>query len=439
MDKIKKYIIIVLCSILIIVIALLFFNSDFEKSKQIKSSGDVGENELNNNTKIEKVSELNEFYTVKVIADAYVEAFLEENNEELYNVLDPEYISSFNVTQENVCSKLNLISNYNVEEQNYYKYHIDKMYVSKHKNISTYFINGTIINTSSEYKSNFMFMIELDTNSYYYILPQEYMESQQYNFLKEDEQYNTHLTKIQNTEYNQYEFQENNDEYTVILDHMSKLTDYLVYNLDNSYNLFDNNYKNKRFNTLNDYKMYIQNNIKYILSSTIKKYKIIEDRDYTEYICIDQYGNYYIFKDKGVMDYTVMLDTYTVDSEEFNNKYNNGSEQLKVGMNLEKVFQALNRKDYKYIYEKLDNNFKQNNFSTLTDFEIYAKNTFYDMNKIEYGEFEEKSGVYVYKITLSDATQSREDENTNEDNKIAKNFIVKLEDNNNFKMAFNVD
>lgn len=39
------------------------------------------------------------------------------------------------------------------------------------------------------------------------------------------------------------------------------------------------------------------------------------------------------------MDYTVMLDTYTIDSDEFNNKYNNGSEQLKVGMNLEKIFQ----------------------------------------------------------------------------------------------------
>ena len=103
-------------------------------------------------------------------------------------------------------------------------------------------------------------------------------------------------------------------------------------------------------------------------------------------------------------------------------------------MNLEKIFQALNRKDYNYIYEKLDNNFKQNNFSTLTDFETYAKNTFFDINKIEYGDFEEKSGVYVYKISLFDATES-----ANEENKVTKNFIIKLEDNNNFKMAFNVD
>ena len=42
--------------------------------------------------------------------------------------------------------------------------------------------------------------------------------------------------------------------------------------------------------------------------------------------------------------------------------------------------------------------------------------------------------MYVYKISLSDATES-----ANEEKKVTKNFIIKLEDNNNFKMAFNVD
>ena len=58
---------------------------------------------------------------------------------------------------------------------------------------------------------------------------------------------------------------------------------------------------------------------------------------------------------------------------------------------------------------------------------------------LEYGEFEEKSGVYVYKISLSDATESSDEETANEEKKVMKNFIVKLEDNNDFKMAFNVD
>ena len=144
------------------------------------------------------------------------------------------------------------------------------------------------------------------------------------------------------------------------------------------------------------------------------------------------------------MNYTVKFDTYTINTEEFNNKYDNGSEQLKVGMNLEKVFQALNRKDYDYIYGKLDSTFKQNNFKTLEDFEKFAKENFNDINKFEYGKFQEQSGVYIYEILISDAqekvTDDKEENNeqTSED-KIQKNFVVKLEDNREFKFAFNIN
>ena len=179
------------------------------------------------------------------------------------------------------------------------------------------------------------------------------------------------------------------------------------------------------------------------MASSIEKYKINDKENEKEYICIDQYGNYYIFKDNGVMNYTVKLDTYTIDTEDFNNKYDNGSDQLKVGMNLEKIFQALNRKDYEYIYEKLDSTFKQNNFSTLNDFEQYAKENFYDINKIEYGKFQEKSGVYIYEILISDAQEivSNDEEKNDEqisENKIQRNFVVKLEDNKDFIFAFNL-
>ena len=214
---------------------------------------------------------------------------------------------------------------------------------------------------------------------------------------------------------------------------MSKLVADMTYDIENSYNTLDNDYKN-----------YITKNFSTILASSIEKYKINEMENEKEYICIDQYGNYYIFKDNGVMNYTVKFDTYTINTEEFNNKYDNGSEQLKVGMNLEKVFQALNRKDYDYIYGKLDSTFKQNNFKTLEDFEKFAKENFNDINKFEYGKFQEQSGVYIYEILISDAqekvTDDKEENNeqTSED-KIQKNFVVKLEDNREFKFAFNIN
>ena len=185
-----------------------------------------------------------------------------------------------------------------------------------------------------------------------------------------------------------------------------------------------------KFDTLDEYKKYMKKNIRYIISSSIEKYQINEFDEYTEYICIDQYGNYYIFKETGVMNYTLQLDTYTIDSQEFIEKYNKGSEQLKVGMNLEKIFQALNRKDYEYIYKKLHNTFKTNNFPTLQSFEDYMEENFFDMNKIDYGKFEEKSGVYIYEVNITDATEI-------EENTIEKSFIVQLNEGTDFAISFN--
>ena len=250
---------------------------------------------------------------------------------------------------------------------------------------------------------------------------------------------NDNINSIEGNDYNEIMEEEINDEYVAKRDFDNFKNIFIAKN-EVSYNYIEQEYKNKKFSNINDYENYSKKIKEELKNIQLKKYKSINDNlDYTEYICIDQYGNYYIFKDEGAMDYTVMLDTYTIDSDEFNNKYNNGSEQLKVGMNLEKVFQALNRKDYNYIYEKLDDNFKQNYFSTLEDFESYAKNIFFDINKIKYEDFEEKSGLYVYKIILSDANQGGEDEDTNEETKVIKNFIVKLEDNNSFKIAFNIE
>lgn len=167
----------------------------------------------------------------------------------------------------------------------------------------------------------------------------------------------------------------------------------------------------------------------------MNKYKVNKKDNHTEYICIDQYGNYYIFDEIAVMKYTVRLDTYTIDSDEFLNKYNNGSEQLKVGMNLEKVFQALNRKDYQYIYEKLYPEFRENNFPTLNKFKEYMQNEFFEINKITYGEFESKSNIDIYDVYITDA---REDEEEADIKKVEKSFILKLGEGTDFEMSFNI-
>ena len=75
----------------------------------------------------------------------------------------------------------------------------------------------------------------------------------------------------------------------------------------------------------------------------MKAYSINGNR----YVCKDGKDNFYIFNVNKVLDYTVVLDTYTVDLPEFTEKYNKVNAQEKVALNINKVITALNNKDYK--------------------------------------------------------------------------------------------
>lgn len=55
-----------------------------------------------------------------------------------------------------------------------------------------------------------------------------------------------------------------------------------------------------------------------------------------QYICVDQTGKYLIFKEKSIMDYEIILDTYTIDLPEFVEQYNSSSEDKKVQFNIQK-------------------------------------------------------------------------------------------------------
>lgn len=431
MKDLKKIIIIILVLILILTAMIVFLLKKYENKPHEDFSSPYGDEKIVQK-EVARVNKNIDYYSVELIVNNYFSAIISEDKDNLYNILNPESITKLNINKDNVVSKLNIILNEEDNNIEHYKFIIDNMYFAEsEENIVTYFVYLKVLNTMTENVIETSLMVETDTqNDTYYIIPFEYMKEEGYLSIKEGTPYDTNIKNIENSAYNEIEYQ-NLDEYTIILNLMTNFTDKIIYNLDDSYNLFNTEYKNSKFATLDEYKKYIKNNIRDILASSIKKYKINEYDSYTEYICLDQYGNYYIFDETAVMQYTVQLDTYTIDSEEFLNKYNNGSDQLKVGMNLEKVFQALNRKDYEYIYEKLDNTFKANNFSTLEAFETYMKDNFFNINKIEYGKFENKSGVYVYEIKITDATEESEDE-------IGKNFIIKLEEDTKFKMSFNV-
>lgn len=117
MNKIKKYIIVTISLIIIIVGILLIYSSKPVQTKINEEIGDSGEETDYNNSIICEVEDINKYYSVQLITNSYMYSLLEQDADSLYNVLDPQYINQFNINKDNIISKLGKIDVSNIEEE----------------------------------------------------------------------------------------------------------------------------------------------------------------------------------------------------------------------------------------------------------------------------------------------------------------------------------
>ena len=96
-DKIKKYIIVTISLIIIIVGILLIYSSKPVQTKINEEIGDSGEETDYNNSIICEVEDINKYYSVQLITNSYMYSLLEQDADSLYNVLDTQYINQFKI------------------------------------------------------------------------------------------------------------------------------------------------------------------------------------------------------------------------------------------------------------------------------------------------------------------------------------------------------
>ncbi len=205
-----------------------------------------------------------------------------------------------------------------------------------------------------------------------------------------------------------------------------------MYNQEAIYNSLDEEYRNKRFESLEEFEQYAKDNIRRYITMSITKYQKTNNEEYTQYVLIDKNDKEYIFRETGTMQFKIILDTYTIDIPEFVERYNESNTQEKVILNINKFMQSINDKNYKYAYSLLANSFKSQNFRTEQEFENYVKENFFETNNFSYERYGNESGTYyTYEVKITDKTG----ENTEE---ITKTFIVLLKDGTDFELSFNV-
>lgn len=250
---------------------------------------------------------------------------------------------------------------------------------------------------------------------------------------KQQQYYERNYETIGSNKYNEIPYTSISDQQLCniyLMDYRSNM----INHPEDAYELLDEEYRESRFGDIEKYKEYIKKNEEKIFKMKLSKFKITKYKDGNRYTCIDQYDNYYIFRETAIMKYSVILDTYTLDDlPEYVERYNKADEQKKTAYCVDRFIKALNDDNYKFAYSLLADSFKQKYFKTYQSFENYAKKNFAGKPKEAFSGFTNEGNVYN---TISVTLSKSEDDVTDA---LTKTFIVKLGEGTKFELSFNVD
>lgn len=193
-------------------------------------------------------------------------------------------------------------------------------------------------------------------------------------------------------------------------------------NVGNAYNLLNEEYREKRFGNIDRFKQYITEKQHQLSNIKIMQYKVEEGYDYTVYKGTDEHGNYYHIIKNENMEYSIILDNYTMQD------YSDASTVEKIEKSVEKFILMLNSADYWNAYNVLEQTFKAAYFPTEQDFINYIKNNWFARNIIASKEVTEE-GVCI--ITIKDSIALTA-------NKIQKQFKVNLGEEMEFTIEFSI-
>lgn len=353
---------------------------------------------------------------VQTLASKYDIYSEEQKLNEIIRLLDVKYIEENNIAANNLKDYIKIDNDEVVISK------IIKMKSLEEEQFQFYIINVEVTTESSS-KYNEYYVVTLDEyNSTWMIRPINNCNN------IDEVQVNKDIESINND--NVYSYERVTDS-EMAETYFIKYKQLILNNSKEAYEKLDEQYRAKRFNDYKGFEQYINKNKPEIETLSVDEYLVNEYDDYREYVCKDKYENIYKFKAISVIDYTVELDTYTITSEKFKEKYDNANAQNKVMMNIDKWIKMLNNRDYTAAFYVLDETFRNNNFDgDVNVFETYIKSKYPAHYKVKFSSFTEKPGdVYSQDIVLTEiGTDSSSEQETT--------IIMKLQEDINFAMSF---
>lgn len=446
MEKSKR-ILIVLIILLIVMSVMVALLINTNKKQEVSRGNNTYTSIVSEQDEaFEKVNDYKTYFTVKEIVENYITYMKQINGDEyvdaaslqmtttqiatvmqedgieaLKGILDEGYLKD-----ETDNSLIKMQDDYKQDgtytKQVNYNLNIDNMYqCSLASNISIVLVEAKLNNVELN------LLVKLDsTNNTYSLFLNDYITKNNYTKHMSIKSINISKNKIQKNNYNN-DVKVEGTEKDVVIQYFSDYRMKMLNDTKIAYQKLNSEYAEKKFGQYSNFESYVNNNKNNIIIASIDKYQVVENKNGKEYVCVDENGKYYIFMEEEVGKYSVVLDTYTIDLPEFIEKYNSANEKTKVGLNIQKVFDAINNEDYEYVYNKLDNTFKQTNFKTVQEFKNYVIQNF-SGKQLKYGECQQQGNLYIFDITITEGTKQ-----TN------KRVIMQLKDGTDFVMSFNVN
>ena len=436
MKKIKKYIIIVICLIIILLIATIGLRKN-NSGNQLFISEDIQESE--DDREYDDSIQISDYFIIKSCVQGYVDALdktnsvyyvTQENGEQtydsklqkqtIYSFLSSSYINTNNITENNIDSFIKVTN----EKFRFYPIEIKKMNDTE---VRTFKVAGVIQNLEYKNANREYFIVNVDySNNTFSIQQLGEKEYEKYNKSNDTER------NINNNGNNVF-YNSNIDVQKISVEYLNLYKFLTLADPQITFNMMTEEYRNKRFGTLDNYKQYIKDNYEEIVGIYANKYLTNNTEQTIQYVIKDQYENLYIFDVESTMDYTIKLDTYTLDEEKFKTTYNSSDEGQRVQMNIDKFFDMINRQDYRTPYKCLDNTFKKKNFNNEKLFENFVKSKLFKYNKYSVKELKSVgSNTYACRMNISDKT-------TEDGASIEMTVIIKLLEGTDFVMSFSMN
>lgn len=448
MDKIKKVILILtIIALLLISFIIVIIIQTNKEEQEIKEEDDkITMQSFQENNKLTEIDYIGDYIYLKECLNKYInysenlryiqedmnqvdEDTLEQAIEVMKSILPEFVVKELNITNQNLYSKVGIADKlFRIENAYKSLQTVNTEAFEESTSIYAYYIDGILIDKNTKVQDTFKIIILLDKiNGTFEIIPENYIKEKNINI---SEQSNIQVYKdesIPDKENNLFDT-ENPTKEEICKNYFLELKNNLLYDREYVYNSLEDEYRKNKFANYEEFSNYIENKFTNIKKRTLQSYNVIEE-DETQYVLKDQYDNIYIFNEKTPLKYTLILDTYTIDLPEFTEKYNTASEGNKVSLNIGKLIEAINNQDYKYVYNKLDENFKNSKFNEMANFENYIKNNFYNKNEIEKMTYKIEGNIFICDLQIINKENQEQKQVT---------IMMKLLEKTNFAISFSM-